>query len=54
LDRIRLRHRAYNKEDQPTKVVLTEQEISVDYIYISESHSEDLYFDTVLIYDPER
>ena len=41
------------KGDQPTRVVLTEQEISVDYVYISEARTRDLYPDTVPIYDPK-
>lgn len=41
------------KGDQPTKVILTEQEVSVDYVYISEENIRDLYPDTVPIYDPK-
>jgi len=41
------------KGDQPIRVVLTEQQISADYVYISESHVEDLNPDTVPVYDPK-
>ena len=39
--------------DQPTEVILAEKEVSVDYVYLSEKHTEELYPDTVLLYDPE-
>lgn len=41
------------KGERPTKVVLTEQDVSVDYVFISEKHTEELYPDTVPIYDPK-
>lgn len=41
------------KGDQPTKVILTEQEVSVDYVYISVKSIRDLYPDTVPICDPK-
>lgn len=39
--------------DQPTEVILAEKEVSVDYVYLSEKHTEELYPDTVPLYDPE-
>ncbi len=41
------------KGDRPMEVVLTEQEVSVDYVYISEKRTKELYPDIVPIYDPE-
>ncbi len=38
--------------DKPKKVVCTEQEISVDFGYFSESQIEDLPHDTRPVYDP--
>lgn len=42
------------KGDTPKKVVCTEQEISVDFGYFSESQLEDLPHDTRPVYDPTR
>jgi len=40
--------------DEPKRVVCTEQEISVDFGYFSESHVKDVPHDTVPIHDPTR
>lgn len=40
--------------DKPKRVLCTEQEISVDYGYFSESHVKDVPHDTLPIHDPTR
>jgi hypothetical protein len=42
------------KGDKPKRLHCTEQEISVDYAYFAESHTEDLPHDTRPIYDPRQ